>query len=146
MGSGLHCAPATLALYQSPPSACHQLDMLCAQLEASLTSDFPSLMALNSMRSGKYDGVNTPPELAEKPKYLATPQYKNGTVVSGSNTPVRSLRTRQLSQWAVLARIVYLPEPLTTPRKRSRPGCPCANEYASLLSHDVLCCARAVLC
>lgn len=52
------------------------------QLEASLTSDFPSLLALNSMRSGKYDGLDTPTDLAEKPKYLASPQYKNGTVVS----------------------------------------------------------------
>jgi len=47
-----------------------------------MTTDFPSLMALNSLRKGKYEGALVPQELAEKPKYLATPQYKNGTVVS----------------------------------------------------------------
>lgn len=55
-------------------------------MEASITSDYPSLMALNSMRAGKYEGPSptsaAPSELSEKPKYLATPQYKNGTVVS----------------------------------------------------------------
>lgn len=65
------------------------LSRVSMQLEGSITSDFPSLLALNNMRSGKYDGVSTPPELSEKPKYLATAQYKNGTVVSGSSIPLQ---------------------------------------------------------
>jgi hypothetical protein len=51
-------------------------------LETSITSDFPTLLALNTMRAGLYAGTNMPSELTEKPKYLATAQYKNGTVVS----------------------------------------------------------------
>lgn len=54
------------------------------QMEGSITSNYPSLLALNTMRSGTYDTLlaNAPPELAEKPKYLATNLYRNGTVVS----------------------------------------------------------------
>jgi hypothetical protein len=71
-------------------------------MEGSITSDFPSLLALNSMRAGKYEGVATPPELADKPKYLPTQQYKNGTVVSllpecgrsGALTPLVALQCK----------------------------------------------------
>jgi hypothetical protein len=46
-----------------------------------MTSDYTSLLSLNVMRAGRYEGVDTPPELSERPKLLATPLYKNETVV-----------------------------------------------------------------
>lgn len=51
------------------------------QLEASITTDFLSLMALGTPVVGKYEDPALPPQLVEKPKLLATPQYSNGTVV-----------------------------------------------------------------
>lgn len=78
-----HCQVDSLRRTTLNPDCCVVLRLrITLQMEASITSDFPSLLALNSMRAGKYDGVATPPELAEKPKYLPTAQYKNGTVVS----------------------------------------------------------------
>jgi hypothetical protein len=54
------------------------------KLEASITTDFPSLLGLASPVVGKYEDASTPSQLAEKPKLLATAQPQNGTVVSAA--------------------------------------------------------------
>jgi hypothetical protein len=61
-----------------------------AQLEASISTDYPSLVSLGMPVVDKYDEPSLPQQLADRDKLLATPQYSNGTLVRwlGRATPV----------------------------------------------------------
>lgn len=72
-------------------------------MEGSITSDFPTLMAIKSLKAGKYEGPETPSQLAEKPKLLATQLYKNGTDVSLWFDHVAQAETTYYGTWSKAA-------------------------------------------